>query len=140
MLMSFHAWVVFVGALALALLGIWQMPSIWHGRGEDLLPYRKPSDWRYDQPLWRGFIRFRALSGPWFLAAAAIWLSEKADLGEPADRVLDIVAHVLAPLWLLLPLTITLFNRPRRLVPERWRHERGALAEWFGPPPRSTSK
>jgi hypothetical protein len=137
--MSAYEWTFFIGAILLGLVLTWQIPSIWHGRGEDLLPYEKPVDWRWDQPTWRGVIRCRVLAGPWLLTGAAIWLSENADLGS-ADQILDIVGHVVAPFMLVLPLAITLLNRPKSLVPKRWRDERGALAEWFRPQPRQRNR
>lgn len=125
-----YAVVMTVGAALYVPFYVWRWRVLWERPSP---AFDEPfAWWVWGAALWRGYVRALVVVGGVFavdlvLLLVAIW-------GPSADAVLlaTMSALVLAlAIGFALAVTITLFNRPRRLVPPYLRHEPGAIREWL---------
>jgi hypothetical protein len=133
---SVSDWIVFglFGAfLILALVrGVktWSLP-------ESRRRQSPPAWWFWGSRLWRGWIRSMPFGvfggGLWFAAgigAAFLQLDQEAHgFAVPVWYAVGFISLTFA--WIATWLSIIVFNRPKALVPPRFRAEPGALIEWW---------
>ena len=119
--------------LVLLVLAICRLPAYW--RGNVSIIDRVRPWWPYGAALLRGWQRALAVGVGAFAfgVAAAVCGILNASYGSNAvERLIGVLAIVMVTLVLLM-LVVMLFNRPKFMVPPRFRDQRGALSEWFGP-------
>jgi hypothetical protein len=120
-----------------ALFALSQLPAVWSGRSVPRIARNLGSWWPGGQPLLRGYIRAVpcGIVGFSALLIAAISGTVVAsmsgnDLLRAFLAVVYLLAGLLAVSCVLGALAVTLFNRPRFVVPPSLRSEPGAVAEW----------
>lgn len=111
--------------------------------GERSLPGTPPPGWSWGGAAWRGYVRCLCAVGivslPGMLIAAWSFmvrsvLPASVQVSSLLGRCLAIVAMVGAAfvvLGLILACFIFFVNRPRSLVPPRYRGQRGVLLDWL---------
>jgi hypothetical protein len=113
---------------------VWFVPRMWRERADR--PPAKPRRWTFRRAMQPSFVRTWALN--YFQMAAldlgliALFL-ERLFTGAPsrvAGTVATTFGFVFGALLLVWPV-VSLFNRPRFLVPPDLRNDRGALELWW---------
>jgi hypothetical protein len=116
-----NIWIV-CGA-GLLIYGTWWLPRFWNNRG--FIP--RPQDVRLIPPIVsRGLVRQGHLLN-WFAGLALLLIGTSPTHG--GRRSLFTSVEILTGAVLLIVLVQFLLNRPRFLVPERYRAERGVLGD-----------
>lgn len=110
-----------------------QLPKIWRGTSSALDPV--PSWWLWGRALWFGLRRMIPLAvALGWVVMGLLWFPSAGKAPEAlTDQELAIAAAAMGLFFMIgaLMTSVVLFNRPRTLVPPRWRAEPGALREWF---------
>lgn len=132
-------WLVFVVIAVLSTLGLLTLPRLW--QGPHRLDKGVPLWWYYPEALWRGYWRSVHLHVVAFwLATLRVFLGKcdegmsggsGRDIAMSGFRVAADVVLVGCGLVVALAITVPLFNRPRFVVPPRFRRQPGAIAEWL---------
>jgi hypothetical protein len=106
---------------------VYVVAKVWLGESE--LDSSKPPDiWPFGLPLWRGLSRAFVIQGLCVLLLIGGGVASDA-VGKDSAAFDWLMGIGLLGLF-LLAFPITLFNRPKFLVPPRQRDEPGALEEW----------
>jgi len=117
--------------LGLVILAVFAAPSLWR-RGQ--MP-NAPGWWPYSENFWRGLYRslFIGSAGGVYLLVALI-VAELWHAGRPPDEQglpAPLWAQILVPgilfAFVLMMVTVILFNRPKRVVPPAFRDQDGLL-------------
>ena len=128
--------VAFIFMAALSVVALTQLPRIWHGELADLHEAGSRDWWPLGEALRRGFLRGLTVGIVGFtclLIALAAAIAADAVAGTAAI-VLGRTAQAFFLLFVVLLLVdagVTLFNRPKFVVPPYLRDEPGALAMWL---------
>ena len=120
-----------VGFWFLALLGIVGvvlMPRLWREDPPGIEP-------QAGGPIRRGFIRGIAIApvkALLLVLAALPFVLDWIPSGSPIARLYGIFGLLVIAVAILMDVGIVLFNRPKFLVPPRFRDQPGAITEWRG--------
>lgn len=123
--------------LAIALLGLRAAPRIWDGRAHADLDARTRAFWLWGEGTRRGFVRANfvtVLAAPWIGLAglsALLWKAPEVRALQGPLAILLVFGVIVLIAFSILLVTITLFNRPRMVVPPALRGELGMLPEWL---------
>lgn len=119
--------------LLVALFGVGclvTVPRYWRGDTGYLRRERPPGVWPFGVSSWKGFVRASPAFTGMMLVASIAFLIPAIFLGPRVStswRIYGLLTLAFLVLVIAVTLSITLFNRPRFLVPPPWRDEPGAL-------------
>lgn len=128
------AYVIFLFGTIIA---TFRMPKYWRGELDALHDQGSTGWWPFGEPIRRGFLRSLHLGVAvgWIGSSALVFMYIEDVAKNPALRHLAhngiFVCFGFFVLVLLLDLVITLFNRPKFLVPRSHRDAPGAIREWI---------
>jgi hypothetical protein len=144
--MTLADWLAVVVFLPILLLALSQLPKLWRHE-TDFWDGKAPGWWVWGETLFRGWVRsLIALTLTGTLLLGVFVLGVIADIGEESQTSSDAVQLAFAVSFVLLVLlfiagiTVSLFNRPKFIVPPHLRGERGAIEQWARARSRSRRK
>lgn len=123
-------WAVALGVAFLGVASVVSVPRYWKGDTGYLRREHPPSIWPFGVAAWKGFVRASPAFLTMMLVAAIAFLIPALFLGTRVStpwRVYGLLVLAYLALVVAVTVSITLFNRPRFLVPPPWRDEPGAL-------------
>lgn len=109
-------------------------PRYWMKGVPHVDPDRPPRAWVWGGALWKGFVRALPIAGPQIVLFFGPALPVELELVVPGSSAWEWQGR----LWILAmgivlisELGIVLFNRPKFLIPPRFRNQPGAIEEWL---------
>lgn len=143
--MSTLQWVgtIFMAAMVVA-VGF-QMPAYWRGESRDFIDENTRGWWPFGEALRRGGLRSIhlgvAICATGVLAVVSFEIHDRVEARwlEATTFATAWAFSILFLVSLVIDASVLLFNRPRWLVPPRYRDEPGAIRMWHGPPSGSST-
>ena len=129
--LSLHDVIVFGFMIVLTIFAAASAPSLWR---KGWMP-KAPGWWPYSENFWRGLYRslFIGTAGGVYLMvafiAAGLWQASRPpdEQGLPAPLWVQIFGPGILFAFVLMMVTVILFNRPKRVVPPAFRDQDGLL-------------
>lgn len=120
----------------ICLIALWQVPKIWRMKADIQRPEATKKWWPFSEALREGFLRglpVGILAGTALTASMALTAVEEATRGSTSRVAAEAawIAFLVFVALLLIDLSVTLFNRPKFVVPPATRDEPGAIALWW---------
>ena len=120
----------------LCLIALWQLPKIWRSEADIQRAEATEKWWPFGEAVRYGFIRgmpVGILAGTALTVSMALVLVEESTSGGTSQAAAQAawIAFLVFVGLILVDLSVTLFNRPKFVVPPAARDERGAIALWW---------
>jgi hypothetical protein len=118
------------------IIALWQLPKIWNSRAPIQQPEATKRWWPFGEALRYAFLRglpVGIFSCAALVASMAAVLVEESTSGTVSDlaRRAALWAFLVFVCLTLVDVSVTLFNRPKLVVPPAARDEPGAIAMWW---------